>query len=90
MACQRRGYGGCNCTDCQVWIRCWEREEKGWNVIDSMMSDRRSLYSIYDRLQAEFPDMGDFSGFLGGQNTKFFIPSEYDDSWTSNNRCLPF
>ena len=56
MTCLRRGFN-CTCTDCQVWIRRWEREDKGWDLIDSMMNDGRSLFSIYERLQAEYPDI---------------------------------
>ena len=56
MTCLRCGYQ-CNCADCQIWIRRWERERSGWELVDSMIKDGRSLYSIYDRLHCEYPDM---------------------------------
>ena len=31
--------------------------ENAWALIDSMMKDGRSLYSIYDRLQCDYPEM---------------------------------
>ena len=55
--CMKRGYGGCKCQYCLPWVRRWEREEKGWDLVDSMIKDGRSLYSMCDRLQAECPDM---------------------------------
>ena len=56
MTCQRRGYQ-CACADCQHWIEKWSRELDAWTLIDEMMKSGRSLYSIYERLQCDYPEM---------------------------------
>ena len=56
MTCQRRGYQ-CACRDCQKWVQKWSRELDAWVVIDEMFKEGRSLYSIYERLQCDYPEM---------------------------------
>ena len=56
MTCQRRGYQ-CNCGDCQKWVQKWSRELDAWALIDDMLKGGRSLYSVYERLNCDYPEM---------------------------------
>ena len=54
--CLRRGYQ-CKCDQCLPWIRKWQQELDGWTLVNEMIENGSSLFQIYDRLQAEFPDL---------------------------------
>jgi hypothetical protein len=53
--CLRQGYE-CSCPQCQIWISRWEKEIESFAVVDKMMRKGKSLFQIYERLRAEFPD----------------------------------
>ena len=56
VICLRQGFL-CTCDQCRIWIDRWDRELEGFAVIDSMMRKGDSLFQIYERLRAGYPDI---------------------------------
>jgi hypothetical protein len=54
--CLRQGYG-CKCNQCQIWIDRWNHEIEAFIVIEKLMTEGKSLFHIFERLRAEFPDV---------------------------------
>lgn len=54
--CLRQGYQ-CKCPQCQIWISRWDKELEGFAIVDEMMRNRKSLFQIWERLRAEYPDI---------------------------------
>jgi len=53
--CLRQGYH-CVCEQCQIWIRRWEKELECFSVVEKLINEGKSLFHIYERIRAEYPD----------------------------------
>jgi len=53
--CLRQGYH-CVCEQCQIWIRRWEKELECFSVVEKLINEGKSLFQIYERIRAEYPD----------------------------------
>jgi len=53
--CLRQGYH-CTCEQCKIWIARWAKELESFEVVDKLIHEGSSLFQIYERLRAEFPD----------------------------------
>jgi hypothetical protein len=56
LICLRQGYQ-CKCAQCQVWIDRWSKELDAFVVIDTMMSEGKNIFQIYEWLRASQPDI---------------------------------
>ena len=45
------------CVQCQPWILRWSKELEAFVVINAYIDDEKSLFHIYERLSAEYPDV---------------------------------
>lgn len=52
----RRGYN-CSCEQCIPWIQRWNKELEAFTVMDTLMEEEKSLFHIYERLSAQYPDI---------------------------------
>jgi len=53
--CLRQGYH-CTCEQCKIWIARWAKELESFEVVDKLIHEGSSLFQIYERLRAEYPD----------------------------------
>ena len=54
--CLRQGVG-CKCEFCLPWLARWDNELKGFALFDTLKEEGKSLFVIYERLRAEYPDL---------------------------------
>jgi hypothetical protein len=54
--CLRQGYQ-CKCSQCQVWIDRWSRELDAFAIVDTMMTNGKNIFQIYEWLRASQPEI---------------------------------
>lgn len=54
--CLRQGVG-CKCEFCLPWLARWDKELSGFALFDNLKEEGKSLFVIYERLRAEYPDL---------------------------------